>query len=106
MKSMLAIAIALFSVNSFAAVTSGTADLVYAHDHFSMVKIFDVPAQQMYQNLKTPVERDPRYPINSKKSEDGRLVCQEVEGNQKTSYECWIAFDSSNGSIIQTWLKK
>lgn len=99
--------VVFFALVSSAGASNGTAELAYQHENFSMIKIFDQPAQDMYENLRTPVVTSNKYPSTSKRSADGRMVCmksyQGTIGVGTVSYECWIAFNSSDGSVIQTW---
>jgi hypothetical protein len=81
--------------------TDGTVQAYYAHSQFSMFKIYGAAAKQTYDNLSGPAVKDSHISyLLSKKSSDGRMVC---EHNSANWYMCWITFDSTTGEILPTW---
>lgn len=105
----------LVSSATFASTTQGTVDVLYAHEHFSMIYLKGEAAKSMYDRLQVIEEKD----VNgagqamgsfSKKSIDGRMWCQKIPQGAdyyvpaaQGTYKCHFTFDSSTGEVRGTW---
>ncbi|HEY8270985.1 MAG TPA: hypothetical protein VIG33_08855 [Pseudobdellovibrionaceae bacterium] len=105
-KVVLSALIMLASSAAFADSSSGTVSALHVHEHFSMFDIKGETAQKIYNGLQTQEKEDgnaagQKMGSLSKVSADGRMWCQKDQG----IYKCQVTFDTTTGSINQTWLK-